>query len=135
MVQAAIDGVIDYTEFDSHDAKSWIRLRILLAELHKRHVSKIWELSHRQQLSIMAHSGMKQESLDKAWDNASDMVDKISSIYFPWQDDDESQDRKSADERMRDQWVAAWGDPDDPEVAARVRATEDWLKKNTAAPR
>ena len=118
MVQAAVDGVIDYAEFDSYDAKSWIRLRIVL-----------------EQLSIMAHSGMKQESLDKAWDNASDMVDKISGVYFPWQGDTESQDRKPADERMRDQWVAAWGDPEDPEVAARIRATEDWLRKNTADPK
>ena len=130
MIKAASSGLIDFATFNPHSVASWTRLKLLLEELDKQNTVRLWEMQHHQQLSMMSHTDMTTESLDKSWESATGIVNDVADILFPWNAGaDDSAERKTAYDRLRDSWVTAWGDPSDPTVSATIKATADWLRR------
>ena len=79
---------------------------------------------------MMSHTEMTTESLDKSWESANGIVNDVADLLFPWNaGDDDSVEKKTAYDRLRDSWINAWGNPSDPTVSAKIKATADWLRR------
>jgi hypothetical protein len=130
MVKAAAAGVVDFKEFNPHSITSWTRLKIVLNQIDRESHLRVLDMQHRQQLSMLSHPDMTKDSLDNSWKIASELIDDTTDVLFPWRskDDDDSQ-QKSVHAQLREAWVSAWGDPKDPKVAAKIKATADWLRR------
>ena len=130
ILKAAASGLVDFSAFDQHSATCWLKLKLLAEEIDKQNTVRLWEMQHHQQLSMMSHAEMTTESLDKSWESANGIVNDVADLLFPWHaDNDDNGEQQTAYDRLRDSWINAWGDPSDPTVSAKIKATADWLRR------
>ena len=78
---------------------------------------------------MLSHPDMTKDSLDNSWKIASELIDDTTDVLFPWRSKDDDSQQKSVHAQLREAWVSAWGDPKDPKVAAKIKATADWLRR------
>lgn len=123
--QAAFEGLVDFSQARLLDRLWWKRLGIMLDRLEKKNYLALVHLQHTQHCAALNYLAGKK-AFDLHWDQCNSIVSSIRRSYFPWSATEED----STDElvsRLRDEWAANFGDPDDPETKARIQQTVDFL--------
>lgn len=134
MVQAAQTGAIDFSLARLQDPLWWRRLKFILLSLKEENKRDIFRARLH---NAAAKSKIRWESLDvtKFW--LADLNRQSNNIlvsYYPELRQDEAEQKQA--HQHRNQWVAQYGDPNDPAVKARIDATaEAILSRNVAARR
>lgn len=123
MVQAAARGAVDFGKADVLDRDWWRRLWLVLDQVEADSVVRVRALQHAQHAAALDyHSGEK--AFDKHWDGCNEATNQIRAILLPWLGEGEG-----AGDALRQAWVNKYGDPSDPEVAAKISSTAAMLRK------
>jgi hypothetical protein len=116
MVQAALEGAVDYTKADRRDPNWYRKLRLILEGINRRNNLDITRLSYEKTLAVLGNSRLTDDSFKEAQQSAQTTFRRLIGLYRPWegQDEDEQRRREFADYRQR--YINAFGmDPYDPE--------------------
>ncbi len=135
MLQAGTSGAFDFASFNPHEERSWLRLHLILDEVQKQNELRLYDMLHRQIVSQLSNTALKQESLDSAWSSALEVYNYVKQIRFPWQIDEKQDSDKPKHKfgEVRDAWSTAFGDLDDPKIKAQIEATARWLTESARA--
>lgn len=124
MIQAATERVVDFREAKPFDRKWLLKLRWLLQDLERRNFARFETIRMQRELAAMA---VPNTDVDRCWKASAKHVRQVASCLFPWIGDAKAQMKQAVDE-LRQSWIRHWGDPGDPEVAARIEKTIAELK-------
>lgn len=125
IVQAAIKNVIDFSKADILGRLWWSKLRILLDALEREGYLQLFTLHHSQHLSGL--NIPDQERISYHWNEALARIKDYYRLVFPY--DKKLAEDKSEVKLLGDTWKQIWGDPNDPEVQARLEKWEEEAKK------
>lgn len=122
MVQAAVEGSIDFRSADPRDSRWWTRTLWVTSELARgRHLRYLEQAaSHRR--ALMSNPGFAPEVWSGIRDQATETLDRIYGTLFPWVPTGDASGGTSQQEaaRLAKMWEDRWGDPNDPAVAAEI---------------
>ena len=135
MIRAAAAGAVDFARADPRDGRWWLRLELVLDALADDALAKVYTLNLDRAVALLARPGLTPESYDRLHDDAEAWSAKLKRAYLPWVDLDPAAGREDAIRDLEAQWVAIWGDPADPAVAARIEATSQYLRRNDRSRR
>lgn len=120
--QAAAERWVDFSAARPSDRLWWRWLHGRLDALEQRNLREFYRLKHAQNVSAMQI--VDAEGVKTHWGRANDALSGTYDSLFPWYAKDETaEDKKSHADHLRDLWVDAWGDPDDPLTQAKIDAT------------
>lgn len=122
MVQAAAEGVVDFSRARVLDPQWWSRLHILLHGLAAKNNRHMLQMQYDYHLALLQVERLKAEAwgdhLERAVDTNDDMCDNYNGAR------NSKKDRKKAVAvKLRDAWIAEFGDTQSAEVAASIDAT------------
>lgn len=122
MVQAAVEGSIDFRSADPRDSKWWTRTLWVASELARGRHLRYLEQAANHRRALMANSGFEPDVWSGIRDQATETLDRIYGNLFPWiADKDASVGIGSLDAaKLAKMWEDRWGDPSDPAVAAEI---------------
>jgi hypothetical protein len=125
----------DFQRYDPCDSYHRYRLRLLMRYEERLRYAKY---QHATMLYIQAVANtpgkIEYKSREESHGRAFELLQTHYGQSFPWaaQTTDPRQ-TTTEDEaaKLRAAWVAIWGDPNDPEVAAKIARTADSLMRGT----
>lgn len=127
--QAAYKGVIDFSKAKPSDRLWWLKLRWTLDELEKENVRYIQEMQFAQNIAVLNYLS-DEKQFKHHWERALNLTTSIYNGLFPWNQQAEQQaDLEKEYDGLVKQWKDTFGDPNDPEVAAKIKSTCDLLMK------
>lgn len=91
MVRAAVSGVIDYTGADPKNRQWRIKHLLTLTEMARREDYELMQAAHRHWLALVAHGSLTEESFGNAKTRAIELLEKIQTTIFPWDNVKEEQ--------------------------------------------
>ena len=134
LIQAvAFGGHFDFKRYDPTDSYHRARLKLAMDFEEQQRLLRCTQDMLLYTLSVASTPGnIKHESRVKLQDKAFDALQDRYNLEFPW-DKRESKEHTSEAEAadLRQRWIDIWGDPNDPEVAARIKLVADSLMKST----
>ncbi len=132
MIQAAVEGCLDYKEVRLDDPTSNYRTQLLLAGLAHQNDRRLHELEMLNHLAITLVANLTAESYESqraaSWKCYHDIYDSYWPPLTKAATTTPAQDARSA-------WVDEWGDPQDPAVAAQIEAVAQSILKRSRARR
>jgi hypothetical protein len=138
LVEAAAEGLINFREARLLDKTWWRRVRIMTDVLSRRTRAKVADASLRYHLALVANSGLKPGSFEKAQDTAKERFYDLLGCWRPWEGASyaERQAKEFADYRQA--YVDAFGcDPYDPAFktweAEQIRKLQEEQKEDSDA--
>jgi hypothetical protein len=126
-VQAAAQGIVDFSHFAPFDRNWWIRLRWLLDELDVTNLRQMLHLQHAQHSGALNYLAGK-DTFDHHWRAAGKILTQLTELYFPWTIDEKTTRRADDYASMYKLLVERCGDPKDPATQAKIKQTVDYLK-------
>lgn len=117
--------MIEFYQAKILDRLWWKKLTILLDQLEAQNVLKLIELQHQQNAAAINYQNGK-EAFDHHWNIGKKNIMDVKNLLFPWLRK-ETAPEEQAIKSLRDEWVANFGDPSDPETQKRIQATVDDL--------
>lgn len=124
MIRAAATGVINFKDARLFDRAWWRRLHWLLSEVETTSCQKLVELKFLQHASALNYEAGK-ESFDHHWKQLNELYNKWLIVVMPWM---KAQAGNHSNEKLFESWKQMFGDPSQPEVAARIqRAISDLM--------
>lgn len=131
MVQAAAIRGIDYAEANPRNRYWWLKVRWIVDRLEDLNTEKVFMMQHAQHAAVLDY---KLEGIfDKHWDDANRVMTGVYELNFPWDRNANDKARKSAQEKLMEQWRAKYGDPNDPKVQAHFKKVADAWRKHSAS--
>jgi hypothetical protein len=128
MVQAACEGMIDYSKADLLDPKWWQKFWLVLDYVGRVATSKSLEYKFAFNLAVLDYR-TDQTTLDAHWEAAEHLRTKLCRSIMPWIDTG-PEDTKEKLEAMRERYIETWGDPQDPAYQAEMqRLIDHWRNK------
>jgi hypothetical protein len=126
MLEAASRGALDFAAADPRDPRWWARLHLVLRQIERDDLAAIYRLRHERIAGLLA-ADLDDQSFKKQKAASLDLLAEVTRLLRPWENHagDTLQDALAT---MSKQWIAAWGNPEDPAVQARIDATEAYLK-------
>lgn len=127
------DGRFDFKTYDPLDSYHRARLQLAIQyEDRRRLLTCSHDLMQYALLLALTPGNITHESRVKMQDQALTMLKQRHNLEFPW-DRQEAKQRTSEAEAdaLRQQWISIWGDPSDPEVAARIQKVADNLMRDS----
>lgn len=89
--------------------------------LHAKNEQQIDHLWFHWYLATLQRPNLTQQSLDSIISAIESCMNQLAQRLFPWERVEAGRD--VAIKSLREQWVAAYGDPEDPEVQKKIAAT------------
>ncbi len=131
MCRAAATGAVDFTRADPRDPNWWRRLNLTLDHVEAESLLAIRMLKHASASRLLAavncaalvRPDIGSSILDGFFTEADEQITAIGSLLFPWIEFSATNATKAAIDKMTTQWIATWGDPNDPETQAKIDAT------------
>lgn len=115
------------------NAEWWRRLKLITRGIQKREDQKLLELLYNYDLSLVANSGLTEESFKKVQGTAQKAFKKILAVYRPWEESEAGHVDESQSDRDMQAFQAMVGDPTDPEFIRQaelaLKAEEDEAKE------
>jgi hypothetical protein len=134
MCQCAADGTLDFTKADPQDRRWYTRVSLMISEKSRAQRLFMYDLLHRRNGNLLSRDNLTEESVEKLNQESYRLLQQILQLLFPWNTfESPDQAQESANKRLYDAWVAAWGDPEDPEVQRKIEQTAQWLVDNDAS--
>jgi hypothetical protein len=110
---------------DERQEERWkLREELLLAEVERDIQVDLQQTLHLENVSAAQYSG-GNDIFEYYWGKARERFIRYSNLVLPYS----KHSTVSTAQTLREAWTAAWGDPNDPEVAASIQRTSDYLKK------
>jgi len=135
MVQAATRGVVDFTRADPRNPL-WIRkLRSILDQIESDNDVQYYGLLRETYLAAASRSNLTQSSYDAIAEGLKGYTHRIRDALFPWMTAETEETTNQHRSLLREQWIATWGDPSEPETQARIEATVAAILGRTPQPR
>jgi hypothetical protein len=127
LVQAAVEGVIDFREARLNDRYWWKRVNVLLKGLERRNRFLSYDAMFRMHLALVANSGLTEESFDKEKQIVQELYYDVIGQLRPWEGVSWKERKKAEVKSLRQQYIDNFGvDPADP-------AFKEWEAKQIAA--
>lgn len=123
MVRAAARGIIDFRYSKPFDRSWWVRLNWLLGELEEEEFRSFLKLQFDKNAAALNYMAGKK-AFDLHWDQLQDLTKSWFKSTFSWVKTDD----KTVEANLAELWKKVFGDPKDPEVAKRIKITEDYFK-------
>lgn len=121
MIQAAAEGALDFREAAHVDRRFWNRkVRWITDCLERRNLLAALQDKFQQHLAV-AKYGTDPQTFDHHWGQSNNLYRKMVRTRFPWLNTT-PEDPRAVAIQMRKDYVDAYGDPNDPEVAAQIEA-------------
>lgn len=121
MVQAAVEGSIDFRSADPQDSRWWTRTLWITSELARGRHLRYLEQSASHRRALMSNAGFEPDDWSNIRDQATETLNRIYGNLFPWAaDSDASGTSQQEAERLAKMWEERWGNPSDPAVAAEI---------------
>lgn len=120
MLTAAVKGAIDFSQARIRDPNWWRYVRLVLDELSREREIEYTRMQLDRVRSLTARANLTDFSRQQLADQADRLANQVWKLWFPWLAD-ASPHQSPAD--MRQAWINAWGDPNDPEVAKAIDMT------------
>jgi hypothetical protein len=115
IVDAAVEGLVDFRETNLLDNRWWRRLQILANGLARQKEAKSIDAAFRYHLSQVANGSLTEDSFKKSQEQAQDSYHDLIGRIKPWQGKDFISRKKREMTDYRQQYIDAWGvDPTDP---------------------
>lgn len=134
MVQAAAQGLIDFSQIDPRSTRDDFKVRVLLTEMQKQNEIRLYDMLHRQIVSQLGNSSFNGDSLKNVWGSANTIYDKSKDLELSWLKKTEKEKTKAEEAKksgkyvgLQESWSQAFGDLDDPLIKAQIEATSRWL--------
>lgn len=121
MVQAAAEGIIDFSEMEFRGSRWSLRLSKLLGHLHDRNRREQLDILHRANSGFIASGILTSRSFDSLKEFGTRLYDEIVDTYYPSMPKTPVIDPRSV-EVAQTMWEGVYGSLDDPEVMSRVEA-------------
>jgi hypothetical protein len=135
MVQLAARGLVNFELADPYN-RSWQRkLKILMNAAEAQNLEVAQRLNFEQALSYTSNSALSADSFKAMTQEANQAALSIKKLRFPWIDFDPKSALLKDAAKLSEQWIAAFGDPNDPAVKAQIDATAAWLNAGQPAQR
>lgn len=116
IVQAAVDGLIDYSKARLRDNAWWRRLRILLKGVQRKNHLVDLTAAYNYELALLSNSRLTDESFQSGQERAKELYYDIVSILRPWEGANYAERKKQEFDDHRQSYIDAFGvDPLDPE--------------------
>ena len=131
VVKAAASGAIDFREADFLDPRWWNRFHILIKEFERSQYRELHRLLHMQSCVFATTPDLSDDGYKSCMEGAVEAFDNIVDLLLPWREDMEARRNQDDIRSARELWVNQWGDPDDPEVAEKIKRTAEALAANT----
>jgi hypothetical protein len=130
MVQAAAEGVVDFSKV-AFGSKRWrLYLEPRLLYLQNRNRREYLSVLHRTNSSLLGSGIVSAESFERLREASTDIYNEIVDTYYPSvakPKKDEIEIKSSDIQKATEMWESAFGDLDDPEVSQRVQELADAL--------
>jgi hypothetical protein len=91
------------------------------------------KLKYELNVAVLDYA-IEQKTFDLHWDQAQELQTIINQRLLPWMDHQKGISRQEVKDLAKS-WAKAFGDPREPEVAARIEATAAALRKMAQANR
>ena len=139
MVQAAAEGVVDFSKTQFYDRRWRMYIERIFLYLQNKNRRGYLQVLHRANTALLGSGVVSAETFDNLKEIASDLYNKIVDTYYPSEAKEEEEvDVKAADvAKATNMWESVFGSLDDPEVVSRVQELSDkllGLKANTFQP-
>lgn len=118
MVQAAVNGVIDFSKAEFRNPMWWRRMFVLLDAYKSEHNFK---LARARQNYYLASMQLPQGETKAANEAAIDAYNEMQAAVYPWYD--AARQEEDANAALKDAWIEAFGDPATPLVAEEIENT------------
>lgn len=121
--------MLDLREYDPLDWFSRTRLELAMLEAGNTAQLAAWQQFQTFNLGLLAAA--KDENKQSFLARALEADQHIRNLLQPWLKTDTEPKATEATvyQGLRRSWVEAFGDPNDPAVAANIQRTADWLQK------
>jgi hypothetical protein len=128
--QAYVEGYLDPREA-ALDLKWKQKVKWTLEWLERRNLNEIRKLQHDINCSLMDYF-TGDRAIDLHWDQAHQIQNRIRKALMPWVEIEEAAISRKSFYEMVDTWKRIFGDPKDPEVAAKINKTAAALMEMAA---
>ncbi len=128
MFQAHITGAVDFSRARLRDPRWWRYLEAVLAALSQTNGRTV--LGHMVQYNLAKSQAtwLPEKTKLESAKEALQRIVQIADSYEGTAPRSEAQQRKDEAQQLHDAWSSVFGDPNDPEVAARIEATAKALE-------
>jgi len=133
-VAAQASGRLDFCKADSNDLKWLIKEKLILDEIERERITDVYRTGCL--LHASAAGASNKEIYEHHFKQADKRFKRITEILLPYVSKSQQIAGSKAGigetpEEMRENWAKVFGNPDDPEVAARIKATIEELSKRS----
>ena len=119
MVDAAVEGLVDFRQSRQNDPKWWRWLQVLTQGLLRRKQYLIADATYRYQLAQISHGNLTPDSFAKVQDSARECYYDVIGALQPWEGQSYKARMKHEFRDYRQQYIDAFGvDPADPAFKA-----------------
>ena len=136
MVQAAVEGIVDFSKADVYDPRWHRYLQLILGGLERRNRRAMKKMAYEQTLTVYASRKLKAESLEEITQRITDLYYSIRETYYPTEKGKHVQLEQQAVKQDIRGWEARFGDLSSAESKAKLDAfakAMDQLRQETAA--
>lgn len=126
--QAAVTGAVDFSRARLTDPRWWIRLNQILDGLSEHNYRERLRFRYDYHLALLS-SGLTTESWIAQKKAALKCFDQLRHSFDPAIPLDSEEQRDALTKEAEAKWMAEFGDPGDPDVAAKIDATAEAILK------
>ena len=131
IVQASVTGALDFRDARPLDRRWHKRLRWTLDYLDRQNDARVVENLIQQHLAVLDYNG-DDNQFSTHWDEANRLRARYGGLVSPW-GDWAPPDPQELAAQMHEEYVATFGDPQDPEFDAEMdRLIAYWEGKDAA---
>lgn len=119
-------------EADTFDPRWWRKVRWTIDWIAGRNMNELRKMRHDLNCALLDYFA-GERALDLHWEQAVEIQNLVQKHTMPWREATEAKLSRKKVHEMVETWKTIFGDPDDPEVAERIRYTADHLMRQVAA--
>lgn len=118
-VDAAVEGLIDYSKVRLRDPAWWTRWKILVTALGRKKDEKVYDATFRFGLALVANAGLTPDSFRKVQGDAQENYHDLVGTIRPWEGRSFTDRKRREMKDHRQAYIDAYGvDPASPEYKA-----------------
>jgi hypothetical protein len=121
MVEAAVRGIVDFSQARIYDPAWRRRLTYLISGLQALNYREELRLSHDYYLALLGVPALKPESFEDLKKGLQAVQEKLETAFRPWHSGESEAAKKRAEQaELRAAWERQWGKLDDPATQQRI---------------
>lgn len=131
-----MEGLVDFRNANSQDAKWHQHLRLILSGLVRRNRRELRNLLFHQAVAVYTSSKLKPEQVEDLSQKISDLYYDIRETYYPEAKDQRIQHEKQLVRQDIKNWEARYGDTSSEDTQKKLKefaAAMEKLRQDTAA--